>query len=131
MAERNLRGMRLGSQSLQSEEGVEFASRRKVSYRTDDGTTFEVVFAADAEIPELWESPRTGQEGRLIGDDGELVESEAVEAKAARTHWDMLLERRSEKELEDILKERLELLRGGEIGPAHLHRASARKKKVG
>ena len=37
----------------------------------------------------------------------------------------MLLERRSEKELEDILKERLELLRGGEIGPAHLHRACA------
>jgi hypothetical protein len=38
----------------------------------------------------------------------------------------MLLERRSEKELEDILKERLELLRGGEIGPAHLHRASGK-----
>jgi hypothetical protein len=36
----------------------------------------------------------------------------------------MLLERRSEKELEDILKERLELLRGGEIGPAHLHRGA-------
>ena len=35
----------------------------------------------------------------------------------------MLLERRSVKELEDILTERLELLRGGEIGPAHLHRA--------
>ena len=49
--------------------------------------------------------------------------------KPARTHWDMLLERRSEKELEDILKERLELLRGGEIGPAHLHRAN-RKKRV-
>ena len=34
------------------------------------------------------------------------------------------------EELEDILSERLELLRGGEIGPAHLHRASARKKKA-
>jgi hypothetical protein len=50
--------------------------------------------------------------------------------KPARTHWDMLLERRSIKELEDILTERLELLRGGEIGPAHLHRASARKKRA-
>ena len=47
--------------------------------------------------------------------------------KPVRTHWDMLLERRSEKELEDILKERLELLRGGEIGPAHLHRSNAKK----
>ncbi len=48
--------------------------------------------------------------------------------KPARTHWDMLLERRSVKELEDILAERLELLRGGEIGPAHLHRANAKKR---
>jgi hypothetical protein len=50
--------------------------------------------------------------------------------KPVRTHWDMLLERRSEKELEDILKERLELLRGGEIGPAHLHRANAKKRRA-
>ena len=66
MAERNLRGMRLGSQSLQSEEGVEFVSRRKSLYRTADGSTFEVTFAFDAEIPETWESPRSGQEGRLV-----------------------------------------------------------------
>jgi hypothetical protein len=39
----------------------------------------------------------------------------------------MLLERRSEKERVDILKERLELLRGGEIGPAHLHRAAPKR----
>ena len=71
-----------------------------------------------------------GAEARL-NVDGQAVTLEASDEKAARTHWDMLLERRSEKELEDILKERLELLRGGEIGPAHLHRASARKKKVG
>ena len=49
--------------------------------------------------------------------------------KPARTHWDMLLERRSEKELEEILNERLELLRGGEIGPAHLHRGNKKKAK--
>ena len=111
MAERNLRGMRLGSQSLQSEEGVEFVSRRKSVYRTADGSTFEVTFAADAEIPETWESPRTGQEGRLVGEDGELVEQEAVDTKAPRTHWDMLLERRTRAELEEILQERLEYLR--------------------
>ena len=58
------------------------------------------------------------------------IEPELKAEKPARTHWDMLLERRSIKELEDILTERLELLRGGEIGPAHLHRASARKKKA-
>jgi hypothetical protein len=103
--------MRLGSQSLQSEEGVEFASRRKSVYRTEDGSTFEVVFAADAEIPEVWQSPRTGQEGRLVADDGSLVEVEEAETKAPRTHWDMLLERRTRAELEELLQERLEYLR--------------------
>ncbi|MCS0498312.1 RNA polymerase-binding protein RbpA [Protaetiibacter mangrovi] len=111
MADRSLRGMRLGAQSMQSEEGVEFSPRTRAVYRTDDGSTFEVVFAAEAEIPELWESPRTGQEGRLVGDDGELVESEAVDVKAPRTHWDMLLERRTRAELEELLQERLEFLR--------------------
>ena len=111
MADRSLRGMRLGSQSLQSEEGVEFASRRKSIYRTVDGTTFDVVFSSDAEIPEVWSSPKTGQEGRLVADDGSLVPLEEVETKAPRTHWDMLLERRTRAELEELLQERLEVLR--------------------
>jgi len=103
--------MRLGSQSLQSEEGVEFSPRKKSVYRTEDGTTFEVMFAADADVPETWESPRTGLEGRLVGEDGGLVQSAVVETKAPRTHWDMLLERRTRPELEELLQERLELLR--------------------
>ncbi len=120
MADRSLRGMRLGSQSLQSEVGVEFSPRKKSVYRTDDGTTFEVTFAADAEVPETWESPRSGLEGRLVGDDGGLVQSEVVEVKPARTHWDMLLERRTRAELEELLQERLELLRArrGETKPS-------------
>ncbi|GAB3407169.1 RNA polymerase-binding protein RbpA [Schumannella luteola] len=111
MADRSLRGMRLGSQSLQSEEGIEFSPRKKSVYRTEEGTTFEVMFSADAEVPEFWSSPRTGQEGRLIGDDGELVEIEEIAVKPVRTHWDMLLERRTEAELEELLQERLEYLR--------------------
>ena len=111
MADRSLRGMRLGSQSLQSEEGVEFSPRKKAVYRTTEGNTFEVTFAADADVPETWESPRTGQEGRLVAEDGNLVQTETVEAKAPRTHWDMLLERRTRAELEEILQERLDYLR--------------------
>ena len=57
------------------------------------------------------------------------IEPEVKVEKPARTHWDMLLERRSIKELEDILTERLELLRGGEIGPAHLHRRPERARR--
>lgn len=111
MADRNLRGMRLGAISLQSEDGVEFASRRKSTYRTDDGETFEVVFSADAEIPEVWESPKSGREGRLIDEDGNDMVTEVAEVKPARTHWDMLLERRTRAELEVILQERLDYLR--------------------
>jgi hypothetical protein len=111
MADRSLRGMRLGSQSMQSEEGVEFSPRKKSIYRTEDGQTFEVIFAAEADVPDTWESPRTGQEGRLVDEAGELVESEPVEVKPVRTHWDMLLERRTRAELEELLQERLEYLR--------------------
>ena len=38
-------------------------------------------------------------------------EPEAKPIKHARTHWDMLLERRSIAELEELLEERLALLR--------------------
>lgn len=111
MADRSLRGMRLGTQSLQSEEGVEFSPRKKSIYRTADGTTFEVIFSAEAEVPEIWESPKTGQEGVLLSSDGTPVETTAVESKTPRSHWDMLLERRTRAELEELLQERLEFLR--------------------
>lgn len=111
MADRSLRGMRLGTQSLQSEEGVEFSPRVKRTYRAADGSTFDVVFAAEADIPPVWESPKSGQEGVLLGSDGEPVDLEESESKAPRTHWDMLLERRTRAELEELLQERLELLR--------------------
>ena len=111
MADRSLRGMRLGTQSLQSEEGVEFSPRKRSVYRTATGTTFEVVFAADAEIPQTWESPKSGDEGFLLDADGEPVEQVVVEAKIPRSHWDMLLERRTRDELEELLQERLDYLR--------------------
>ena len=47
--------------------------------------------------------------------------------KPVRSHWDMLLERRSIGELEELLTERLEMLRAGEIGPPHLHRRGRKK----
>lgn len=111
MADRSLRGMRLGTQSLQSEVGVEFSPRRKSTYQAADGSTFEVMFAADAEIPQQWESPKSGQEGVLLGDDGAPVVLDETETKVPRSHWDMLLERRTRPELEELLQERLDYLR--------------------
>jgi hypothetical protein len=111
MADRSLRGMRLGSQSLQSEEGVEFSPRKKAVYQTTDGNTFDMVFSADADIPDIWQSPKSGLEGRLLSADGKPVEIDEVDVKVPRSHWDMLLERRTRDELEELLQERLDFLR--------------------
>ncbi|HMM81611.1 MAG TPA: RNA polymerase-binding protein RbpA [Terrimesophilobacter sp.] len=111
MADRSLRGMRLGAQSLQSEEGVTFSPRRRSTYQLDDGSTFEVTFAADAEIPTLWESPKSGREGRLLGENGKPVPLDETDVRIPRTHWDMLLERRTREELQELLDERLTFLR--------------------
>jgi ribosomal protein L37AE/L43A len=126
MAERTLRGARLGGQSFEDERGIEFAARQQVGYACPHGHEFEITMSVEAEVPAVWECPRCGAEAANIS--GERPEAKVE--KPVRTHWDMLLERRSVKELEDILKERLELLRGGEIGPAHLHRANAKKRRV-
>ena len=122
MAERALRGARLGAQSFEDERGVEMAPRQEIEYICPDGHTFTITMADEAEVPDEWEDPKPGQLGRRV-DGGEPVKKDD---KPVRTHWDMLLERRSESELEEILTERLEPLRAGEIGPPHLHR---RRKK--
>jgi len=111
MADRSLRGMRLGSQSLQSEEGVTFSPRITSVYLLPDGKTFEMTFSAEAEIPQVWQSPKSGVEGILLAADGNPVVIEETETKVPRTHWDMLLERRTRPELEELLNERLGYLR--------------------
>ena len=111
MADRSLRGIRLGAQSLQSEEGVVFMERRETTYTCsacEIDTT--LMFAADAEAPHTWECRKCGGDARLQVD-GKPVAAEEDDAKVARTHWDMLLERRTRAELEELLEERLAYLR--------------------
>lgn len=124
MGDRTLRGARLGGQSFEDERGIEFAARQQVGYACQQGHTFEITMSVEAEIPATWECPRCGAEA--LSTDGRKPEEKAE--KPVRTHWDMLLERRSISELEDILSERLEMLRNGQIGPAHLHRSNRKKK---
>ncbi|MBO9521064.1 MAG: RNA polymerase-binding protein RbpA [Nocardioidaceae bacterium] len=127
MGDRTLRGARLGGQSFEDERGIEFAARQQVGYRCPRGHVFEITMSVEAEVPANWECPRCGEVALSV--DGIVPEEKAE--KPVRTHWDMLLERRSISELEDILTERLELLRGGEIGPAHLHRPASRSTARG
>ena len=112
MADRTLRGSRIGSTSLQGESGVELSRRRSVEYLTDKGTRFVVTFDADAEPPAEWVDQKSGDLGFLDDEAGRAAREEFEGKESAqRTPWDMLIERRSREELEELLEERLQLLR--------------------
>ena len=106
MAERSLRGTNLSWLSFESDEGVTFSERTITKYICPDGHISELPFSVEADVPSLWEC-RCGLDAKLV--DG--PEPEAKATKPQRTHWDMLLERRSIPELEELLEERLALLR--------------------
>ncbi|QIM16468.1 RNA polymerase-binding protein RbpA [Leucobacter insecticola] len=112
MAERTLRGTRIGATSLQGEVGVELSPRRAVEYLTDRGRRFTIMLDADAEPPAEWADQKSGEVGFLDDEAGRAARAEFEEKEAAqRTPWDMLIERRSREELEELLEERLQLLR--------------------
>lgn len=112
MGERTLRGSRLGAVSYETERNTELAPRQQGAYLCARGHRFAVPFAADADIPPTWECKADGSIGKLI--DG--AEPEAKKVKPPRTHWDMLLERRSIDDLEDVLKERLAVIKERRTG---------------
>lgn len=109
MAERSLRGTSIGAKSLESDENVDFAKRKEVAYVCPDGHRTLVPLAEDAEVPDTWEC-RCGKIATREDRDG----SDPLEpGKPQRTHWDMLLERRTEEELKELLKKRLEMRANG------------------
>ena len=111
MADRVMRGSRLGAVSYETDRNHNLAPRQNARYRTENGEEFEVPFADDAETPGTWLC-RNGMEGTLIA--GDVPEPKKV--KVPRTPWDMLRERRSIEELEELLKERLEIIKSGRRG---------------
>ncbi|MGL5405492.1 MAG: RNA polymerase-binding protein RbpA [Propionibacteriaceae bacterium] len=102
-----LRGSGLGSKSLQDETGVEFAARQEIGFSCPKEHAFFITFSAEAELPLTWECPRCGELSERL--DG--TRPEESDQKPVRTHWDMLRERRSVDELEELLQERLAELR--------------------
>jgi len=103
MADRVLRGSRLGAISYETEYAAEPAPRQLIRFRCERDHEFSVPFAHDAELPATWECKVCG--GVALLRDGEGLA--AKPAKHVRTHWDMLLERRSIDDLEEVLAERL------------------------
>jgi transcription elongation factor Elf1 len=103
MAERVLKGSRLGATSYETDRNTDLAPRHEVTFDCPRGHTFTVLLAADAETPATWECKVCGTAADAR--DGTIAEPAKV--KHVRTHWDMLLERRSLDELEAVLAERL------------------------
>jgi len=115
MAERVLKGSRLGTTSYETDRNTDLAPRQAARYDCPHGHHFAVPLASDAEVPATWECRTCGATALLH--DGTLPETKA--GKTPRTHWDMLLERRSLADLEEVLAERL----------AELHASQPRKTK--
>lgn len=107
MAERALRGTRLGTTSYENDRNTDLAPRQEVGYDCPKGHHFTVPFSAEADIPATWECRTCGATALRV--DGEVPQSKG--GKPQRTHWDMLLERRSIDDLENVLAERLAVLR--------------------
>lgn len=107
MADRSLRGTRLGAFSMETDVGVVPSERQLTTYVCPQGHRIELPFSIEADIPPTWEC-RCGATALLLGG---VELPEAKPARPVRTHWDMLLERRSIPELEELLEERLTLLR--------------------
>ncbi|MDQ1465018.1 MAG: hypothetical protein QOC73_1959 [Actinomycetota bacterium] len=107
MAERALRGSRLGAVSYENDQATELAERQMVAYNCPNGHHIEVPFSAEADVPQTWECRFCGATALKA----DAATPEPTRIKAPRSHWDMLLERRSIPELEAILAERLEVLR--------------------
>ena len=125
MGDRTLRGARLGGQSFEDERGIEFAARQQVGYKCARGHVFEITMSVEAEVPANWECPRCGAEGLSV--DGILPEQKIE--KPVRTHWDMLLERRSIAELEEVLAERLAALHEQQSAVKAALKAEGRSRK--
>lgn len=118
MSERALRGSRLGTTSYETDRGAELAPRQGVRYVCPAGHRFTMPFSVEADVPATWECRVCGAEALRV----DTARPDVKPGKHTRTHWDMLLERRSIADLEELLSERLELLRSGTTGN---HRKSA------
>jgi len=85
---------------------TDLADRVEITYTCESEHEFTRVFAADITVPTSWDCPRCGKLGRVDSDSDDNDSTQS-----ARSHWDMLMERRSQEELADMLIERLKELR--------------------
>ena len=125
MNDTSMRGSRLGAVSYENDANVEPAERMLVRYACAKGHDTLVPFSTEAEeIPTVWEC-RCGLTAEAVIRVDRMAVPEQKAERHVRTHWDMLLERRSIPELEELLAERVALLRAAPNGSEQTERQPA------
>ncbi len=104
----SMRGNRLGSQSFEREAGVEPAPRKRIEYRCAGGHAFSVNLEISAVAPLSWQCRHCVE---TAYQDAAGLDQAAEATDRGKTPFEMLLERRSRAELEELLAERIEQLR--------------------
>lgn len=108
MSSEAIRGNSLRSSSLISDAGVELENRQVIEYACSNcSSVLAIPFSVEAEVPHQWTCSRCGHEAWQVG----VAHEQPVAEKTGKTPFEMLLERRSRDELEEILRERLAYLR--------------------
>lgn len=102
-----IRGTRIGAGPMGESERGESAPRRLVAYWCANGHESRPSFAADAELPELWDCVRCGLPAGL----DQQNPPEARRTEPYKSHLAYVKERRSDADGEAILAEALERLR--------------------
>jgi hypothetical protein len=102
-----IRGSRVGSGPMGEAERGETAPRRRVAFWCTNGHQSRPSFAADAELPEMWDCPRCGLPAGRDKDNP----PPAPRTEPYKTHLAYVRERRDDKDGEAILNEALEALR--------------------
>ncbi len=111
MIETSMRGTRLGALSLERDDMAPPAERVTVKYVCPTGHESLIPISVEAEeIPTEWDC-RCGS----IAIRPNFTPEPKVPDRPVRTHWDMLLERRSLKELKALYEERVALLHQGAL----------------
>ena len=110
MIDTTMRGSRLGAVSYENDSRLSYAERQLVRYDCPKGHETVVPFSVEAEdIPLTW-GCRCGLEAAVVTQVANLAQPDERPERHVRTHWDMLLERRTIADLEALLKERIALL---------------------
>lgn len=110
------------AERVPQQEVDRLAGRMDVPYVCPRGHTFNVTFAddvPDAQIPLVWSCRQHGVDSKQFGHEDtappQMPYHERRRDADGRTHYDRLLERRSRRQLDALLRERLALLGCREI----------------